>query len=183
MSRRLEVFSPDHFPLVGPGDGLAQLIMDSMQKEHISLENGDVLVLAQKIVSKSENRYVDLCKVEPSARARDLASICDKDPRLVQLILDESVAVLRCVPGVIVVRHRLGLVMANAGIDQSNIGNGAGVQRVLLLPRDPDSSAKILLGELERETGLQLAVIVSDSFGRPWRLGTTGFYRLAAWLE
>ncbi len=133
-----------------------------------------MLVLAQKIISKSENRIVSLASINASDKAKDLASKCDKDARLVQLILDESTEVLRCVPGVIIVRHKLGLVMANAGIDHSNVAADAGGDQVLLLPEDPDQSAMRLRQALERETGLQLAVIISDSFGRPWRLGTTG---------
>ncbi len=138
------------------------------------MQDGDVFVLAQKIISKSENRYVDLGVVEPSAEAQRLASTCDKDARLVQLILDESTAVIRCAPGVIVVRHKLGFVMANAGIDRSNIASGDDGERVLLLPEAPDESARCLRQELQRATGRDLAVIISDSFGRPWRLGTTG---------
>jgi coenzyme F420-0:L-glutamate ligase/coenzyme F420-1:gamma-L-glutamate ligase len=150
------------------------LIANSLREENIALHNSDVLVLAQKIVSKSENRLVDLASVEPSAEAIGLALQCDKDARLVQLILDESSEVLRCVPGVIIVRHNLGLVMANAGIDHSNIADSAGVERVLLLPEEPDKSAKRLRNAMRHETGLELAVVISDSFGRPWRLGTTG---------
>ena len=173
MTKRLEIFAPEYFPLVEPGDFLPQLILDALNKEDSALENGDVLVLAQKIISKSEGRYVELQDVDPCARAQDLARKCDKDPRLVQLILDESSEVLRCVPGIIVVRHRLGLVMANAGIDHSNIRGGTEGQRVLLLPENPDQSARRLKKDLEKLSGLELAVIINDSFGRPWRLGTT----------
>ena len=148
--------------------------MDSLREADIALQNGDILVLAQKIVSKSEHRIVSLAHVEPSENAQELASKCDKDARLVQLILNESTAVLRCVPGVIIVRHKLGLVMANAGIDHSNIAADANGENVLLLPENPDQSAMQLRQAMERETGLQLAVVISDSFGRPWRLGTTG---------
>ena len=174
MARRLDIFSPEGFPLVEPGDDLSCLIPDSLNKEQLSLCNGDVLVLAQKIISKSEDRYVDLANVEAGTRARELAVKCDKDPRLVQLILDQSSEVLRCTPGVIIVRHKLGLVMANAGIDHSNIETGTTGECVLLLPEDPDNSARVLRDQLEQVTGLKLAVIINDSFGRPWRLGTTG---------
>jgi coenzyme F420-0:L-glutamate ligase/coenzyme F420-1:gamma-L-glutamate ligase len=143
-------------------------------EENIALQNGDVIVLAQKIVSKSENRFVGLAGVAPSDEAKVLASKCGKDACLVQLILNESTEVLRCVPGVIIVRHKLGFVMANAGIDHSNIAADASGERVLLLPEYPDQSAKQIRQAIERETGLELAVIISDSFGRPWRLGTTG---------
>jgi len=143
-------------------------------EENIALQNGDVIVLAQKIVSKSENRFVGLAGVAPSDEAKVLASKCGKDAGLVQLILDESKEVLRCAPGVIIVRHKLGFVMANAGIDHSNVAADASGERVLLLPEYPDQSAKQIRQAVERETGLELAVIISDSFGRPWRLGTTG---------
>jgi coenzyme F420-0:L-glutamate ligase/coenzyme F420-1:gamma-L-glutamate ligase len=174
MAKCLEILAPENFPMVGPGDFLPRQILDSLQQEHLPLQHGDSLVLAQKIISKSEDRYVELAHVEPSPEARELGRKCDKDSRLVQLILDESSEVLRCVPGVIIVRHRLGFVMANAGIDHSNIADSAEGQRVLLLPEDPDRSAEKLRQQLARITGLDLAIIISDSFGRPWRLGTTG---------
>jgi len=174
IAKRLELIAPENFPLVEPGDRLSRLIVTSLREDNIDLQNDDVLVLAQKIVSKSENRLVDLADVEPSAEAEELALKCDKDARLVQLILNESTEVLRCVPGVIIVRHRLGLVMANAGIDHSNISASASGERVLLLPEDPDRSAQQLRQELQRATDVDLAVVISDSFGRPWRLGTTG---------
>ncbi len=168
------MIAPEGFPLVEPGDELPRLIVASLRMENIELQDGDALVLAQKIVSKSEGRFVDLAAVEVSSEARDLALQCEKDARLVQLILDESTEVLRCVPGVIIVRHKLGFVMANAGIDHSNISVGASDERVLLLPRQPDDSAGRLRNALEKETGMKLAVLITDSFGRPWRLGTTG---------
>jgi coenzyme F420-0:L-glutamate ligase/coenzyme F420-1:gamma-L-glutamate ligase len=174
VARRLELIAPENFPLVGPGDEIAQLILDSLRDNQIALRKGDVLVLAQKIVSKAEDRFVNLTDIEPSDAARELAIKCDKDARLVQLILNESSEVLRTTPGVIIVRHKLGLVMANAGIDHSNIAGSAGGNRVLLLPENPDASAQRLRQELERETKLELAIVISDSFGRPWRLGTTG---------
>jgi coenzyme F420-0:L-glutamate ligase/coenzyme F420-1:gamma-L-glutamate ligase len=136
------------------------------------LRDGDVLVVAQKIVSKAEGRQVDLGTVAPSARACELAATADKDPRLVELILRESQAVLRCQPGTIIVRHRLGLVMANAGIDASNVDGGA--EAVLLLPSDPDASAARLRDKLQAAAGVRLGVVINDSFGRAWRLGTVG---------
>jgi coenzyme F420-0:L-glutamate ligase/coenzyme F420-1:gamma-L-glutamate ligase len=174
MAKRFEIFAPEYFPLVEPGDSLPRLILDTLQQEQISLQQGDVLVLAQKIISKSEDRYVELASVQPTTEADRLALKCDKDPRLVQLILNESSDVLRCVPGVIIARHRLGFVMANAGIDHSNISGADDGQRVLLLPENPDRSAEQLQQQLEQTTGLDLAIIINDSFGRPWRLGTTG---------
>jgi len=173
MAKRLEIIAPERFPLVEPGDSLPRLILDTLQAEQIPLQQGDVLVLAQKIISKSEGRYARLADVAPTADAEQLANKCDKDPRLVQLVLDESSEVLRCVPGVLIVRHRLGFVMANAGIDHSNIPGAEDEQRVLLLPEDPDRSAETLKERLEQATGLDLAIMINDSFGRPWRLGTT----------
>ena len=160
--------------MVEPGDDLPECVRNSLLEENIALQNGDVIVLAQKIVSKSENRFVGLAGVAPSDEAKVLASKCGKDACLVQLILNESTEVLRCVPGVIIVRHKLGFVMANAGIDHSNIAADASDERVLLLPENPDQSAMQIRQAMERETGLELAVIINDSFGRPWRLGTTG---------
>jgi coenzyme F420-0:L-glutamate ligase/coenzyme F420-1:gamma-L-glutamate ligase len=174
MTKRLQILAVEGFPLVEPGDSLVRLILDSLKNDRIEIQQRDVLVLAQKIVSKAENRFMELADIKPGSRAKQLALKCDKDPRLVQLILDESTDVLRCVPGVLVVRHRLGFVMANAGIDHSNIAAGDKGERVLLLPLNPDKSALLLKNELERETGLKLAVLIIDSFGRPWRLGTTG---------
>lgn len=174
MTKRLEILAPENFPLVTTGDKLPQLVLASLRDAQIPLCAGDVLVLAQKIVSKSEGRTVDLAEISPGERARTLAHKCEKDARLVQLILDQSTEVLRCVPGVIIVRHKLGLVMANAGIDHSNLEDSFTGERVLLLPEDPDRSARQLRRALEAETGLEIAVIISDSFGRPWRLGTTG---------
>jgi coenzyme F420-0:L-glutamate ligase/coenzyme F420-1:gamma-L-glutamate ligase len=171
---RLEFFAPENFPLVEPGDDIVELLLSALHDEELAPQYGDVLIFAQKIISKSENRFVDLASIETSAEAEDLAARCDKDARLVQLILDESTEVLRCAPGVIIVRHKLGFVMANAGIDRSNIASSEGVERVLLLPESPDRSAQRLRSELQRKTGLDLAVIISDSFGRPWRLGTSG---------
>jgi len=173
MAKRLEIIAPEEFPLVEAGDSLPRLILDTLQAEQISFQQGDVLVLAQKIISKSEGRYARLTDVVPTADAEQLAVKCDKDPRLVQMILNESSEVLRCMPGVLIVRHRLGFVMANAGIDHSNISGAEDEQRVLLLPEDPDQSAELLKEELEQATGLDLAIIINDSFGRPWRLGTT----------
>ena len=132
------------FPVVEPGDDLVGLICTSALQNDFTIANGDLLVIAQKIVSKSENRYARLAEVIPSARAIELAPHVDKDPRLVELILRESTEVLRTRPGALIVRHRNGYVHANAGIDQSNITSDPDNPRVLLLPYDPDASAKKL---------------------------------------
>src|SRR5262249_9392027 len=139
----------------------------------IKLQPGDIAVIAQKIVSKAEGRYIWLKDVVPSERAKSLASQTDKDPRYVEVILSESEEIVRHRPNVIIAAHRLGYVMANAGLDQSNIGASED-GRVLLLPRDPDSSAAMLKAALDLAFAADTGVIINDSFGRPWRLGVTG---------
>ncbi len=174
MSRRLELIALENFPHVQPGDDLAGQINSALLQQGLALQSGDVLVLAQKIVSKAEGRYRDLADVEVSAEAAELATQVDKDPRLVELILQESVAVVRQRPGVLIVEHRQGLVHANAGIDQSNIEQSEDKPRALLLPFDSDKSAAELLAQLEAQHDKSLAVIINDSAGRAWRNGTSG---------
>lgn len=159
-------------PEVRPGDDLAALLETALATSALKLQDGDVLVVVQKIVSKAENRYVDLHAVEPGAEAIELAQRCRKDPRLVELVLRESSEVVRVAKDVLIVRHRLGFVVANAAIDQSNLV--AGGDRALLLPVDPDASAEALRRQLFARFGVEVAVLVSDSFGRPWRMGVCG---------
>jgi len=128
--------------------------------------------VTQKVVSKSENRYVRLDSVAVSARASEVAALCGKDPRLVEMVLRESERIVRAAANVLIVRHRLGFVSANAGIDQSNIDGSN--EQLLLLPQDPDRSAAALREEIARELGVDVAIVIVDSFGRPWRLGTCG---------
>lgn len=163
---------PD-LPLVKAGDDLSALLLAGLARLPVTVETGDVLVVAQKIISKAEGRLIPLATVTPGAEARALADETDKDPRLVQLILDESVAVMRKKPGVLIMRHRLGLVGAHAGIDQSNIEHEGG-ECALLLPRDPDASARALRAALAAATGHRLGIIIADSMNRAWRLGTIG---------
>jgi coenzyme F420-0:L-glutamate ligase/coenzyme F420-1:gamma-L-glutamate ligase len=160
-------------PNVKEGDDLVGIILSALEASALALQAGDVVVLAQKIVSKAEGRTVDLSAVTPSVRARELAVASEKDPRVVELILAESTEVLRSRPGAIIVAHRLGFVCANAGIDQSNVG-GQGDDRVLLLPKDPDASSAAIRHELENRTGVDVAVLIIDSIGRAWRNGTIG---------
>jgi coenzyme F420-0:L-glutamate ligase/coenzyme F420-1:gamma-L-glutamate ligase len=160
-------------PLIKAGDDLAPLVLESLRDSKHQPANGDIIVLAQKIVSKAEGRTVRLADVEVSKQAQELARQTDKDPRLVELILSESTGIVRSAPGVIIVRHRLGIVCANAGIDQSNIDHAQG-ECALLLPLDPDRSANQLRQQLLTLTGKQIGVIVSDSVNRPWRLGSIG---------
>jgi len=154
------------------GEGLASNIAEAIRAMQIRLESHSILVVAQKVISKAESRFIDLRDVEPSDRARDIARASDKDPRLVELILRESSDVMRVRPHVLIVRHRLGYVMAHAGIDRSNVPMADGWERVLLLPEQPDESAASLRAALGQELGVEPGVIVSDSFGRAWRLGT-----------
>lgn len=154
-----------------PGDDLGAALCTALGTLAAPLRRNDVLVVTQKVVSKTEGRYVDLATVEASPRAVELAAATHKDPRVVELVLAESTEVLRAKPDVLIVRHRLGFVMANAGIDRSNV---TGQNRVLLLPCDPDRSAAELRSTLVSRFGVEdLGVIVSDSCGRPWRMGVT----------
>ena len=180
MSRSVQLIALDKFPLVQPGDELSALLEDSLRVNKLELQAGDLLVLAQKIVSKAEGRYVDLADVEPSAQAVELAAVADKDPRQVQLILTQSREVLRARPGVIIVEHQLGYVHANAGIDKSNIPQG---EQVLLLPEDPDASAASLLNALQNQANTPLAIIINDSAGRAWRNGSVGMAIGSAGIE
>ncbi len=161
-------------PHVQPGADLARLIVAGLARADLTLTAGDVLVVTSKLVSKAEGRLVDLGTVTPSDRAREVATITRKDPRLVELILRESTAISRMRGEVLIVRHRLGFVLANAGIDHSNVGKN-GDEWVLLLPEDPDRSARHLRRALGELTGVQPGVVISDSHGRPFRLGTVGF--------
>lgn len=161
-------------PLIYPEDDLGDIIWKALLKTSISLENGDILVLAQKIVSKAEGRLVNLDTVTPTQEAYELAEQTDKDARLIELMLSESNAVLRTIPGTIIVEHRLGFVCANAGIDHSNVSSESPGEWVLLLPQDPDASAQRLRQDLQMKSRVRLGVLIIDSHGRAWRLGTQG---------
>src|SRR5215468_4225288 len=173
-SSAVEILAVPGIPLVRKDDDLVALIGEGLARGGIVPRGGDVFVLTQKIVSKAEGRMVDLATVEPSTEALELARNVQKDPRLVELILSESVRVVRARPGIVIVEHRLGFVMANAGIDQSNVASPDDPQRALLLPIDPDGSAAILRKRLSEQFGVPVALIISDSFGRAWRRGTCG---------
>lgn len=172
-ARSLVLTALPGMPTVAAGDDLASLILAGMERAGLALRDGDILGIAQKIVSKAEGRRVRLAEVTVSERARDLAARTEKDPRVVELILQESRAVIRARSGLIVVENRNGLIMANAGIDASNV-EGEDGDRVLLLPLDPDASAARLRTELAERTGIAPGVVINDSFGRAWRMGTVG---------
>ena len=177
---QLSITALPGIPLVNPGDDLTEIICNGLKECGTTLMDGDILVLAQKIVSKSEGRYAALESVSPTAAAMELAEEVDKDPRLVELILSESKTVVRKRKGVLIVEHNLGIVMANAGIDASNVEplenhkSGETTQQVLLLPEKPDASCRILRDHLQKKTGANVAVIINDSVGRAWRNGTVG---------
>lgn len=173
MSELRLIALPD-FPQVGSGDDLAALTTAALERASLTLQAGDVLVFAQKVISKAEGRRVDLATVSPSKEALKVAQTVQKDPRLVELVLRESTRIVRAAKDVLIVEHRLGLIMANAGIDQSNVADPAAGEFALLLPEDPDASAARLRERLRTLTGLAPGIVVSDSFGRPWRVGTVG---------
>ena len=160
--------------MVRDGDRLPDLIADGLGRAGLRLHDRDVVILAQKIVSKAEGRSVDLATIVPSAEAERYAMETGKDARVVEILLSESVKVVRSRPNLMIMQHRLGFVMANAGVDQSNISPADGVQRALLLPIDPDGSAEAIRAALSHRFGVKLGVVISDSFGRPWRRGTAG---------
>jgi coenzyme F420-0:L-glutamate ligase/coenzyme F420-1:gamma-L-glutamate ligase len=174
MAKCITYFAVAEIPLIEPGDDLAGIIADALKAERLQLQPGDVVVIAQKIVSKAEDRYVELRDVQPSEQARTLADQIGKDPRYVEVVLSESAEVVRYRQNILIVAHRLGFVMANAGIDQSNIRHAEGEERVLLLPRDPDGSAAALKARLDTAFDADIGVIINDSFGRPWRNGVVG---------
>jgi coenzyme F420-0:L-glutamate ligase/coenzyme F420-1:gamma-L-glutamate ligase len=182
MTDRVSIIGLPGVPMVQPGDNLGALAISGLVDADIAPVPGDVLVVAQKIVSKAEDRFVDVATVKPSARATKLAAATGKDPRFVQLVLSESKRIVRHRENLIIAEHKLGFVMANAGIDHSNVAPGDGTERVLLLPVDPDASARALREQLVAAYGVPIAVIISDSFGRPWRRGTVGIALGAAGL-
>jgi len=170
---QLTLIGLPNIPHVQPGGDLAAILVASLESARLALEPGDVLVITSKLVSKAEGRFADLRTVEPSPRARKVAEQTRKDPRMVELILRESTAISRMRPDVLIVRHRLGFTLANAGIDHSNVGR-EGEDWVLLLPEDPDRSAAQIRQRLHDLAGVAPGIVISDSHGRPFRIGTVG---------
>lgn len=173
---QLTLIALPNIPLIQPGDDLCAIILNSLAEAELQLQDDDVLIIAQKIVSKAEGRMVKLSSVAPSARARELAAQLLKDPRHVEVILSESKDIVRMRPGVIVVEHRLGFVCANAGVDRSNVAPHGSPEDdcLLMLPEDPDRSCAELREKLYQASGARVGVIVNDSHGRAWRNGTVG---------
>jgi coenzyme F420-0:L-glutamate ligase/coenzyme F420-1:gamma-L-glutamate ligase len=178
----IEIIGLPGVPMVQPGDNLHALAVSALVDADLGLHAGDVLVVAQKVVSKAENRFVDVASVTPSAAAEKLAAETGKDSRFVEVVLSESKRIVRHRENLIIAEHKRGWVMANAGIDHSNVAPGDGHERILLLPVDPDASARALRDELVASYGVPVGVIISDSFGRPWRRGTVGIALGAAGL-
>ena len=169
MTARIELIALEGIPEVAPGDDIAAHVADAAATSGIGLADSDVLVVTQKIVSKAEGRLVELAAVTPSDFAREWAARWGKDPRQVEVVLRESASIVRMGPGgLIISRTRHGLVCANAGVDVSNVGGG---EVASLLPEDPDASARRLRDGIRARTGAAPAVVISDSFGRPWRNG------------
>jgi coenzyme F420-0:L-glutamate ligase/coenzyme F420-1:gamma-L-glutamate ligase len=172
-SARFEAIALEDFPLVRKGDDITGLILDALLRAGLTLQAFDILVVAQKVVSKAEGRLLHLSRLTPSPRAAELAEQTGKPPQLVEAILRESGEVLKAKHGVIVVEHRSGHVLANAGIDQSN-SESADPQTAVLLPEDADASAEAIRKRIFEVFGGPIGVIVCDSIGRAWRLGTVG---------
>ena len=170
----LTFFAVPDLPHIQPGDDLGALLAEALAAAGLTLQPGDILVIAQKIVSKAEGRVVRLEDVKPDARALDYAEITGRDPRVVQVVLDESNEVLRARYGLLVVEQRNGWVCANAGVDRSNVAPGTDGDYLALLPWDADASAEAIRARLAELTGVAPAVIINDSHGRAWRVGTVG---------
>jgi coenzyme F420-0:L-glutamate ligase/coenzyme F420-1:gamma-L-glutamate ligase len=175
-TRQLVLTALPGLPLFQPGDDLAALILAGLSRAGLTLADGDVIAIAQKIVSKSQGCLVRLDDVTPSARALELAQVTGKDPRFVEVVLSESREVLRARPNTLIVEHRLGFVCANAGVDRSNVApHGEGFDEfLLLLPNDPDGACQQLRAAFRAASGSDVGVIINDSHGRAWRTGTVG---------
>ena len=169
MARAIQVIGIEGLPEVRPGDDLVALVLQALAAEGLALQDGDILVLTQKVVSKAEGRMVALADVEPSAFARTIARQMGRDPRFVEVVLRQARRIVRMDRHVLVVETPQGFVCANAGVDRSNVGEG----RVVLLPADPDASARAIRREIKRRAGVEVAVLITDTFGRPWREGLT----------
>jgi coenzyme F420-0:L-glutamate ligase/coenzyme F420-1:gamma-L-glutamate ligase len=168
----MHIIPLENFPLIQPGDDLAGLIVAACRQQQITLTSQDMVVIAQKVVSKAENCFVDLRRVKTSVRARELADITRKPAALVEVILQDSREVIRAQAGLLIVQHRLGFICANAGVDHSNVSQKSHV--VLRLPSNPDASARVIRQEISRQTGAAPPVLIIDSHGRAWRFGTVG---------
>jgi len=172
VARGVSVVGLESFPIAKKGDDLARLIVAAAEREGVALNDGDVIVVAHKVVSKAESRVVRLSDVKPSERAEEIARVTLKDPRLVELILQETRSIVKASPEIIIVENKQGLVCINAGADKSNV---EGEDAYALLPRDSDESAERIRSEITKLTGKRVAVIISDTYSRPFRRGQVEF--------
>lgn len=163
-----------NIPIIQPGDDLGRVISASLKENEIQIRDNDILVVTQKIVSKSEGRFVNIEKETPSSEALRMAAICEKDPRLVEVILRESREVVRCKKDTLIVEHRLGFICANAGVDHSNVKENSDGIWYLLLPEDPDRSARKIREYFSKHESVNIGVMIIDSHGRAWRQGIVG---------
>jgi len=171
----IELIPVEGIPFIQPGDSLARIILSQLQQLGQTLQPDDIIVIAQKVVSKVEGRLVSLASIEPTAEAQELAAVVDKDPRVVQVIMNDSKAIIRSRRGLLVAEQQAGWICANAGVDRSNVQPGAqGEEYLALLPVDGDASAERIRQEIYEESGIAPAVIINDSHGRAWRVGTVG---------
>ena len=170
MASPIQIIGINGIPEVKKGDSVAQLIMEASRDMPLEIYPNDVFVVTQKIVSKSEGAFVDLRNITPSSFAKEIAAKYDKDSRHVEVVLQESSRIVRMDHGVIIAETKHGFICANAGVDASNIGDS---EILCLLPKDPDASAKIIRSELMKSLGINVSVVITDTFGRPWRQGTT----------
>lgn len=169
---RVQFIPLSNIPLVKPGDNLAGFILEAIQSQSLDLTDRDILVVAQKIVSKAEGQFVQLANVKPSSRALELARLTNKPAALVEVILWDTAEIVRARNDLLIVEHKLGFISANAGVDHSNVSPASGM--VLRLPQDPDASARQIRYKLSELTGSRPPVLIIDSHGRPWRWGTVG---------
>jgi coenzyme F420-0:L-glutamate ligase/coenzyme F420-1:gamma-L-glutamate ligase len=172
QAKTVSIIGLENFPLAKGGDDLAKIIVETAERNAVPIEDGDILVVAQKIVSKVESRVMKLTDVEPSNRAKKMAKVASKDPRFVELVLKEAKKILKCSPETLIIENEKGLVCINAGIDKSNV---SGKDTYALLPKDPDESAERIRSRIMKLTGKRVAVVISDTYSRPFRKGQVEF--------
>jgi coenzyme F420-0:L-glutamate ligase/coenzyme F420-1:gamma-L-glutamate ligase len=172
QAKTVSVIGLENFPLAKGGDDLAKIIVETAEHNAVPIEDGDIVVVAQKVVSKAESRVVKLTDVKPSDRAKKMAKVASKDPRFVELVLKEATKILKCSPETLIIENEKGLVCINAGIDKSNV---SGKDIYALLPIDPDESAEKIRSRIMKLTGKRVAVVISDTYSRPFRKGQVEF--------
>ena len=171
----------NEFPLIQPGDNLSSIILESCKHNHFELQDGDIIAIAQKVVSKSEGRYENLLEIKPSQKAFDLGKSLNREPAFIELILNESNEIISTAKNVIIVEHKLGFININAGIDRSNIPENKNL--VLLLPEDPSLSSQKIYEDISSKTNKNISVIITDSMTRPYRSGVTNFALASANIQ